>query len=57
MKPLSKRERIYEQSIQKLRKWAENETMTRDMKLMLIKRELKLLPQRLASVTDDDLDE
>ena len=53
MKPLSRRERIYEQSIRKLRKWAENETMTRDMKLMLIRRELKLLPQRLASAAED----
>lgn len=54
MKPLSRREQIYEQAIQKIRAWADNKELSKDVKLMFIKREFKLLDERMARLEDEE---
>ncbi len=54
MKPLSRREQIYEQAIQKIRAWADNQELSKDVKLMFIKQELKLLNERMARLEDEE---
>lgn len=54
MKPLNRREQIYEQAIQKIRQWAEDPELKKDVKLMFIKQELKLLNERMAKLEDGE---
>lgn len=54
MKPLSRREQIYEQAIRKIREWADHPDLSKDEKLMFIKQEFKLLDERMARLEDEE---
>lgn len=56
MKPLSRREQIYEQAIQKIREWADRPDLSKDEKLMFIKYEFKLLDERMARLSEEETD-